>query len=94
MNLKIKYLPSITSLFAVIQSNSSLLRLVECYAISYLVKEPNHFPGSWIPPENFYDMISKGKKLFLVDIRPEENYLLKRIVKIPQINFAARMHRG
>ncbi|KAM7537582.1 hypothetical protein Aperf_G00000074937 [Anoplocephala perfoliata] len=55
--------------------------------------EPNHFPGRWMPPEYFYNMY-KTEAIFLVDVRPGEDYTVRRISGIPQVNFGSNITSG
>ncbi|KAM3184917.1 hypothetical protein ACTXT7_007421 [Hymenolepis weldensis] len=57
------------------------------------LSNPSHFPGRWMPPDYFYEML-KTDNIFLVDVRSSEDYSRKQIVGIPQVNFGGVITSG
>ncbi|VUZ54405.1 unnamed protein product [Hymenolepis diminuta] len=53
----------------------------------------SHFPGRWMPPNYFYQMLETDS-IFLVDVRSSENYSRKKIVANHQVNFGGVITSG
>ncbi len=48
----------------------------------------NHFPGRWMPPTALYERLSKHESVFVLDLRPRDAYLEKRLNYKSQANLS------